>query len=352
MEKMSQSKYKWPLIGNKKNIDFLSRSLANNKLSSSYIFSGPDNMGKTKLAEHLAKIILCEKKSDTFGEKPCGSCSSCRKFDSQEKKKTEENFAHNDFYVIKREKDKKNISIEQIRELIHSLGMSSFSNSYKVGIIKHADKLNEQASNALLKLLEEPRKNVLIVLISSNIEKMLPTITSRCQVLDFGPVKTDEINKFLLDNCNVTRSAAKNYSRISLGRPALALKFIEDKDFYNNYINRLELFLDIIESSDINEKFSLAASMIDKKLSGLEASVVLKRLLETLQGIYRDMYLISYGLNNLVQNEIVDMRLKKVQVKNSIVKITKLLDEIEKSNEYIGANLSSKLILENITLSL
>ena len=349
MEKTSESKYKWPLIGNKKNIDFLSRSLANNKLASSYVFSGPDNMGKTKLAEHLARIILCEKKSDTFGEKPCGFCSSCKKFDFQN---SEENLAHNDFYVIKKEKDKKNISVDQIRELIHSLGMSSFSDSYKVGIIKHADKLNEQASNALLKLLEEPKKKVLIVLISSNMEKLLPTIVSRCQVLDFGPVKTDEINKFLLDNCMVTRSAAKNYSRISLGRPALALKFIEDKEFYNNYINRLELLLDLVESNDVNEKFSLLASIIDKKLSGLEASVVLKRLLEILQGIYRDMYLISYGLNNLVQNEIVDIRLKKLQLRNNIEKITKLLDEIEKSEDYIEANLSSKLILENITLSL
>ena len=349
MEKMSQSKYNWPLIGNKKNIDFLSRSLANNKLANSYIFSGPDNMGKTKLAEHLAKIILCEKKGNLYTEKPCGNCSSCKKFGSLN---LEENLAHNDFYVIKKEKDKKNISVEQIRELIHSLGMSSFSNAYKVGIIKHADKLTEQASNALLKLLEEPKKKVLIVLVSSSVEKMLPTIISRCQILDFRSVKTDEINKFLLDNCNVTRSAAKNYSRISLGRPALALKFIEDKEFYNNYINRLELFLDIIESNDINEKFSLAASLIDKKLSGLEASAILKRLLETLQGIYRDMYLISYGLNNLVQNEIVDDRLKKNQVKNSIEKITKLLDEIDKADEYIGANLGSKLILENITLSL
>ncbi len=64
------------------------------------------------------------------------------------------------------------------------------------------------------------------------------------------------------------------------------------------------------------------------------------------------MYLVSYGLNNLVQNEIVDVRLKKIQIKNSIDKITNLLDTIEKSEEYIGANLSSKLILENITLSL
>ncbi|MDA3840126.1 MAG: DNA polymerase III subunit delta' [Patescibacteria group bacterium] len=353
MKNDAKSKYKWPLIGNKKNIDFLSRGLANNKLTSSYIFSGPDNMGKTKLAEHFAKIILCEEKDTSYSEKPCGTCSSCKKFNSQTTNDNpEKEFAHGDFYIVKKEKDKKNISVEQVRDLIRSFGMSSFSDSYKVGIIKHADTLSESASNALLKILEEPRKKVVIILVSSNIDKMLTTIISRCQVLDFGPVEINKINKYLLDNYKLTRSAAKNYSRISLGRPALALKFIEDKEFYSNYTHRLDLLLDLIESGDINEKFSLVASMIDKKLSGLEASAVLKRLLETLQGVYRDLYLINYGLNNLVQNEIVDTRLKKMQVKNSINKITNILDEIEKSEDYIGANLSSKLILENITLSL
>ncbi len=353
MENKQKRTYRWPLIGNKKNIDFLSRGLVNDKLTSSYIFSGPDNLGKTKLAEHFAKIILCEKKDSAYSEKPCDTCSSCRKLTSQNTDENlEKDLAHGDLHVVKKEKDKKNISVEQIRNLIHSFGMSSFSDTFKVGIIKHADTLSEQASNALLKLLEEPRKKVVIILVSSNIEKMLQTIISRCQVLEFGPVEIDEINKYLLDNYQVTRSAAKNYSRISLGRPALALKFIEDKEFYNSYTQRLDLLLEIIESDDINEKFSIASTMIDKKLSGLEASAVLKRLLETLQGIYRDLYLMSYGLNNLVQNEIVDARLKKMQTRNSIEKITKLLDEIEKAEDYIGANLSSKLILENITLTL
>jgi len=353
MENNLESKYNWPLIGNKKNIDFLSKGLANDKLSSAYIFSGPDNMGKTKLAEHFAKIILCEKKNSPYSEKPCGQCSSCRKFESQNSQiSAEEDFAHGDFFIIKKEKDKKNISIEQIRDLIRSFGMSSFSDSYKVGIIKHADTLSEQASNALLKLLEEPRKKVVIILVSSNIEKILKTIISRCQVLDFVPVEIEKINKYLLDNYELNRSAAKNYSRISLGRPALAVKFLEDREFFNNYISRLEQLLDLIESGDINERFSLVSGMIDKKLSGLEASAVLKRLLETFQGIYRDLYLISFGLYDLVQNEIVDERLKKIQTKNTIDKITKILAELEKAEEYISANMSSKLILENISLSI
>ncbi len=350
MENKLKSKYNWPFTGNKKVVDFLSRSLSNDKLAGAYIFSGPDNMGKTKIAEHFAKIILCEKRSDNLSKKPCEVCSSCRKFNG--KKEEEEGLAHGDFYIIKRNKDKKEISIEQIKDLIHSLSMSSFSDSYKVAIIKHAESLNEKSSNALLKILEEPNKKVIIIMVTSNIEQILATITSRCQLIDFAPVNIDEINKFLLENHKATRSAAKNYSRISLGRPALALKFLEDKEFYKNYVNRLESFLDIIENNDLNKKLSIVSSMIKKDISGIESNAILKRLLETLQSIYRDLYLISYGLNNLVQNEIVDNRLKRNQAKNNIEKIIEILNEIEKSNEYIDANLSSKLILENITLSL
>lgn len=349
MQDKTKNHYKWPLMGNKKNIDFLSRSLVNDKLSSAYIFSGPDNLGKTKLAEHFSKLVLCQKKHGAHSEKPCENCDSCRKFNSQ---KEDENLAHNDFYVVKKEKDKKNISVDQIRGLIHSLGMSSFSDSYKVGIIKHAEALSESASNTLLKLLEEPKKKVIIILVTSNIEKMLKTIISRCQVLNFLPLEGDIINKYLLDNYSLTRSAAKNYARISLGRPALAIKFVEDKEFYNNYLGRLEKILDIIEDHDLNQKFSLADTLIDKKMSPHESAVVLKRLLEIFQGVLRDLYLMNYGLNNLVQNEIVDTRLKKIKIKNDIHKIVKVLDEIEEANDYIEANINSKLILENITLSL
>jgi DNA polymerase III subunit delta' len=349
MQDKSKSQYKWPLMGNKKNIGFLSRSLANNKLSSAYIFSGPDNLGKTKLAEHFSKIILCQKKDGPYSEKPCEDCESCRKFNSQ---KENEDFAHSDFYVVKKEKDKKNISVDQVRCLIHSLSMSSFSDSYKIGIIKHAETLNESASNTLLKLLEEPRKKVIIILVSSNIEKMLKTIVSRCQLLDFVPLEIEIINKYLLDNYSLTRSAAKNYSRVSLGRPALAIKFVEDKEFYKNYLDRLEKILNIIESNNCNKRFSLIEELIDKKMSTFESAVALKRLLEIFQGVLRDLYLMNYGLNDLVQNEIFDSRLKEIKIKNDVKKIIKVLDEIEMANDYMEANVNSKLILENITLSL
>ncbi|PLX20893.1 hypothetical protein C0584_03865 [Candidatus Parcubacteria bacterium] len=353
MKEKQKSKYSWPLIGNQKNIDFLTRSLENDKLSSAYIFSGPDNMGKTKLAQHFSQILLCSQKATLSSQKPCCKCPSCKSFiSSKEDEELDMETARQDFYVLKKEKDKKNISIEQVRDLIYSLSMSSFSDSYKIGIIKHADTLSEEASNALLKLLEEPKKKVIIILISSKLEKMLETIRSRCQVLEFSSVSTDDINKYLLENYKVTRSAAKNYSRISLGRPALALKLLEDKEFYESYLSRLELLLDVLESNDLNEKFSKIENVIDKKLSSQESVAILKRLLETLQGLFRDLYLINYGLNDLVQNEIVDQRLKKSQIKNDIKKILNLLDEIEKSAGYIDANLSPKLILENITLSI
>ncbi len=350
MKNKSSDNYKWPLIGNKRNIDFLSRSLSNDNLSSAYVFSGPDNMGKTKLAEHFSRIILCQKKDLSYSERPCQTCASCRKFIS--KKGDESDIAHSDYYILKKDKEKKNISVEQVRDLIYSLSMSSFSDSHKVAIIKHADTLSESASNALLKLLEEPRKKVIVILVSSQPEKILKTIISRCQHLEFHPVKNNEINNYLLDNFKLSRSASKNYSRIALGRPALAVKFVEDKEFYKNYLERLNYILDIIENNDINKRFFLIEGLLDKKLANNESVVILKRLLEVFQGVLRDIYLMKYGLYDLVQNEIVDERLRKIKIKNDIQGIVRVLDEIELASDYIEANINSKTILENITLSL
>lgn len=350
MEEKTETKFQWPLIGNKKNTDFLSKILLSGKMSGSYIFSGPDNMGKTKLAEYFSQLVLCEQKN-AYKSEPCGVCPSCRKFklagDSEETIP-----AHNDFHIIKKDKDKKNISIEQIRGLIHFLGMSSFSDSYKIGIIKHADKLSDEAANALLKILEEPKKKTIIILIASNPDKILKTIISRSFVLDFVPLSTDAIYDYLLEKYDLTRSAAKNYSRLCLGRPALAVKFVEDREFYESYLERLDVLLGLAENDDLNFKFASIESLFDKKMSGQEQSAVLARFLEVLQGLCRDIYLQKLGLNDLVQNEVVNDRLRGLSAKKNIQNSLEALDEMDRARDYLEVNINPKLILENISLSL
>ena len=211
MEK-SKNISNWPLIGNGHIFEFLSKSLAKKNMSGSYIFTGPANLGKTTAAHFFAQSLVCEDADSS--RRPCGKCPACSEASKN---------IHSDIYLIKREEDKKNISIEQVRDFIRNLGMSSFLNSYKIGIIKGAENLNESGFNALLKTLEEPKDKVVIILTVTDLEALPKTIISRSQILRFRAVAGDIIYDELVKNYKASRSQAKNFSRLAAGRPAWAL---------------------------------------------------------------------------------------------------------------------------------
>ncbi|RLC37120.1 hypothetical protein DRH27_04200 [Candidatus Falkowbacteria bacterium] len=231
------------------------------------------------------------------------------------------------------------------------LFLYSFLNSYKIGIVKHADTLSKEAFNALLKTLEEPKKKVLIILIAKTLDSLPGTIVSRSQILRFRPVKADTIYDYLIENHKASRSAAKNFSQLSLGRPALAVKFFEDKDFYNNYKEKVEVFLDFMKL-DINGRLSLIEKIIEKKPINQEAVKKTKRTLEVWQGVIRDWLLLEYGFNNLIQHQIVEDEILKLKKIVDINKVIKLIKAIGQAEEFLNANVNPKLVLENIAVQI
>lgn len=346
--KTKQREKNWPLVGNDHIIDFFQKSIKNKKISGTYIFNGVEDLGKTTIALHLAKCLLCTADK----ESACNHCSSCRKFQPPEDKADEDHsmIAHTDLYLIKKPTDKKNISIEQIRSFINSLSMTSFAESYKIGIIKQAEKLSIEASNSLLKTLEEPRRNVVIILITSNLEGLPATIVSRSQVLNFYPVKTDLIYDYLINEHKASRSKAKNISRLSLGKPALAIKFLEDNDFYLDFISRSGIFLEFF-NQDINERLK-NLEKFTAKLPREESAVISQSILNIWSGVIRDLMLLSLNHNDLIQYEIHIEKISKLGKNIQINKLLRIRRLIEEAQEYIKSNVSPKLALENVVFNL
>jgi len=353
--------FDWRLVGNDHIKEFLEKSILNNKVAGAYIFNGPDNLGKTTLALNFAKILLCESTKNSVGDLPCNSCSACRLIGSKRKnsKQTESNTQesmyteniHGDLHVIKCEKDKKNISVTQVRELIKTLGMSSFLNSYKIGVIKHADSMNEEAANALLKTLEEPKDKVVIILVSTNLDSLPTTVKSRSQLLNFQEVNTDSLYEHLLSDESVDRVRAKNISRLSLGRPALARKFSENNDFYETYIKRANVFVDFFRK-DVNSRFSSIDELIDKKQKGQELAKQVNRILEIWQGLSRDLVLIKFGHKDLVQHQLQQDSLSDISNSVSIKGLIGISKKLNSAKRYLKANISPRLVLEFISLNI
>jgi DNA polymerase III subunit delta' len=199
------------IIGQRNQLDILRLALANNRLHHAYLFTGPEGVGKRTTALALAKALHCTEKSGDF----CGRCAECARVMARN---------HPDVRVIERLADKKEISIQQIRDMEKELRYRSFSGGRKIAIVDPATLLNPASQNALLKTLEEPPPDSLLILIAASAGALLPTLRSRCLQLSFGPLPRQLIAGFLLSEKRVKPEEAELLAALSMGSLGAALE--------------------------------------------------------------------------------------------------------------------------------
>ena len=149
----------------------IERSIHSGRMPHALLLRGASGNGKAMFASRLAAVLLCGSSAP-----PCETCESCRLCAAG---------SHPDWSEVKLEPDRREIVIEQIRDLVHSVGLTARFGRYKVVIVNPADLMNRHAANSILKTLEEPPGATVFVLVSSNHARLLPTIRSRCQMIDF-----------------------------------------------------------------------------------------------------------------------------------------------------------------------
>ncbi|NMC19580.1 MAG: DNA polymerase III subunit [Thermogutta sp.] len=183
--------------GHDATVDFFRRAAAKGRLSGSYLFVGPAGIGKRTFALKLAQALLCQTRDESLMD-PCGACSACVQVAAG---------THPDVMLISRPDDRAFIPVELlIGERDNRLGsgfcrhlsLKPYSNRRRVGIIDDADYLNAEGANALLKTLEEPPPDAVLILIGTSPAKQLPTIRSRCRQVRFSPLPTETVAELLL----------------------------------------------------------------------------------------------------------------------------------------------------------
>ena len=176
------------IIGQDRAINILLKTIQRGRLPSSYLFAGESGIGKKLAAINLAKVINCLNASnrDAEGIDACDECPSCRKIDSG---------IHPDFLLLSPEGGL--IRIEEIRAIDDLLSLKAFEAIYKVVVVDDADMMNQSAANAFLKTLEEPPGNSLIILISSNPDRLPDTIRSRCSRINFTPLALEACEEII-----------------------------------------------------------------------------------------------------------------------------------------------------------
>jgi len=221
------------IIGHQKIVNFLDKSLEKNQLAQAYLFVGPEHLGKFSLALEFARKINGESNQKNISSDISVLSPEIEEKDGKIKKK--------------------DIKIEKIRELEHDLSLSTSAGKYKIAIIDEAEKLNKASQNALLKTLEEPPQKTIIILITSDINKIIPTIKSRCVIKKFNLVGEGEMKGIL-------KSEDVDLKFWSLKRPGLAINLQENKEELERR-KKAQQDLEKMLQANLSERFSFCETL-------------------------------------------------------------------------------------------
>ena len=320
------------VIGHEEIIRHLQNAIKTGKISHSYIFAGEPGSGKRLLAGIYAMTLQCE----AGGENACGKCESCKKAIGKN---------HPDIIMVKHEKPN-TISIDEIREqVVNDVDIKPYSSPHKIYIIPDAEIMTPQAQNALLKTIEEPPEYAVIMLLTSNIDGLLPTIRSRCVRLDLKVVDDGLVKKYLMEHLHIPDYQAEidaSFAHGSIGKAKEAATSQEFADI-------TQKALKILKYTDSMEVYELTEAI--KNLSSEKQNI--NDYLDIFQFWFRDvlMFKATREIDNLVFKQEINY-IREQASQRSYENLEKILEALDKTKVRLRANVNTELALELLFLTI
>ena len=319
------------IYGHEKKIEIIQKALAQQRIGHAYLFSGIPAVGKKTLAREFVKALNCEKEDALHDS--CGECSSCRKIQRRN---------HPDVFSV--EADGQFIRIDAIREIQEQMKCKPLEARRRVFVIDDADKMNDQAANALLKILEEPSPSNILILVAARPYSMPATIISRCQHMRFNPLRFDTVAKFLVDRIGMDNQRALLLAGLSGGSIGRAMELNED----DIVAYRTEL-LKLLSITRRNDPFSLInfASFLG------QGKKEIKQGLNILSTIFRDALVFKETQKNeMLVNQDNSSFISIQAARLSGGQILQNIALVERAGETIDQNVNKSLTLETMAFKL
>ncbi len=320
------------IIGQEQLKEHLQNAISMNKVSHAYIINGERSSGKEFIAKVFAMTLQCEQK----GAEPCNECHSCKQALSGNQP---------DIVFVSHEKPN-TIGVEDIRGQINNdIGIKPYSSPRKIYIMNEGEKMTVQAQNALLKTLEEPPEYAVILILTTNVEALLPTILSRCVVLNMKPVSDDKVKKYLMEELQIPDYKANicvAFARGNIGKAKL------------------------LASSEEFEKVKDEAVTLVKYINDMEISEIVKAIkkiteykfdvgdyLDILSVWYRDVLLFkaTKDANSLIFREELQY-IRKVADRSTYEGIETIVKALQQAKRRLEANVNFDLTMELLLLTI
>ncbi|MGI6707057.1 MAG: DNA polymerase III subunit delta' [Clostridia bacterium] len=318
------------IIGQSPLVENLQRSIRLGRVVHAYLISGPKGAGKKMLAHIFARALLCRHS----GDRPCDACPSCIKYNTGN---------HPDVITVKAEKS--SIVVDQIRDLQKDMYVKPYEGGRKIYLIEEVHTMTPQAQNCLLKTLEEPPAYGVIFLLADQLEGLLPTILSRCQILRLKKVSRERIAALLEERYGLSPEQAHLIAALSDGRVGRALELAVDQDYMElrrEVLGRLEA----LAEADIMAVFNLVPFFTEHR-----DQQSLK--LEILEWWFRDVYIWKeMGDESLIVNQDAKELLEKQAELFTSSTVQDIIKRIEESKKQLGSSVNAQFIMENLLLSI
>jgi DNA polymerase-3 subunit delta' len=257
---------------------------------------------------------------------------------------------HPDIITLSRQIDeetgdtKKNISIEQVREIQSRLHTKPLLDGYQFVYITEAEHISIEAANALLKILEEPGEQTIFILLTTSLARIPATVVSRCQMVQLRPVATETIAKFLRQQ-KLPRAKADTIARLANGRPGVAQEYLNNSQQYEEYVSSARELL-ALHRMPMVEQFQALAAL--GEISREQAS----QRLDQWQVLVRDIALLRHGCPELTVHQNLETELQAIAQHMTDHDVVALFQALQAGHRYLQANVNPRLLFENILITL
>jgi len=320
----------WNLVGNEWAVELLCQQITHGTTRHAYLFAGPSGVGRRTLALRLAQALNCTQPIEPGI--PCGQCKDCKQIEAMR---------HPDLTIIQADSEGGTLKVDQVREARRALTLKPYQSKYRVTLFLRFQEANDNAANALLKILEEAPSYVVLILTADTPEQLLPTIVSRCEVLRLHPLPLDQVESFLHER-GAEKDKARLIAHISGGRLGYALRLLNNPsalELRNEKLNEAQLFT----TATRIDKFSYAEKVSKDKDA-------MRNVLSLWLSYWRDVLLRAGESSVPIANIDRAKEIESLAERVSMSEARRMVSELENSLSQLESNVNARLLAEVVLL--
>jgi DNA polymerase-3 subunit delta' len=323
----------WDLLGHEWAASLLKQHLCHEDVRHAYLFCGAPGIGRRSLALTFAQAINCQN-PPAAGE-ACGECRACRQIEKMQ---------HPDLAVVSAEAEGGMVKVDQIRALQRSLTLSPYEARFRIALLLNFQNANANAQNALLKTLEEAPRQVVLLMTADAPDTLLPTISSRCEILRLRPAAVEQLTSALQSRWNIPADQSALVAHLTGGRVGLARAMAANPGLIEERAAWIDELLRLVPLS-IQERFFAVEPLARNRDQ-------LRLILRSWLTLGRDLLLLVHDNPDTLTNRDREAELRVLSRKLSENEVLDLLKNLDQALQNLELNANLRLLLENLFLQI